>query len=153
VAHHGIPGSLVVGVHGNALGALMLACGEAVEAVAIVDGLWGPWPATAAERVDVMYDHIRAVLADPAATAAPPPHGLDPRGAHGYTIVATPRMIQRAWGCIERPTLVVETPQSPTPVGERGERLSWFGGPTTLLELDDGAPGAVLDAIAGWWGR
>jgi hypothetical protein len=153
VAAHGIDDSLVVGVGGNALAALMVACGEACSSVAIVDGLWGPWPEAPAERVDVMYDHIRAVLADPAATAGPPPSGLDPRAAHGYTVVATPRLIRRAWGCIEVPVLVVETPASTTPPEERTERLAWFGGPTTLVEVHSEAPRTVVPAIAAWWGR
>ena len=149
---HGIDGSLVVGVGQNALAALMLACGEACERVAVVDGLWGPWPVTPAARVDVMYDHILAVLADPPAWGPPPAAGLDPRAAHGYTIVATPRMIRRAWGAVACPTLLVETPSSVTPPEERAERSAWFGGPTTLVEVDADDPATVLDAIAAWWG-
>ena len=153
VEQHGVPDSLVVGVGQNALAALMLACGEACERVAVVDGLWGPWPAAPAARVDVMYDQIRAVLADPPARAAPPPTGLDPRAVHGYALVATPRMIRPAWGAIQCPTLLVETPSSPTPRDERAERAAWFGGPITLVEVDAAAPATVLDAVAAWWGR
>jgi hypothetical protein len=153
VAHHGVPGSLVVGVGQNALGALLLGGGGACEAVAIVDGLWGPWPDTPEARVEVMYAQVRAVLADPGSRQAPPVSRTDPRTAHGYALVSTPRMCQRFWGCLECPTLVVETPRSPTPPDEVGERVSWFGGPTTLLRLDTAEPAAVLAAIAGWWRR
>ena len=44
VAHHGVPASLLAGVGANAIAALLVAAGGACEAVAAVDGLWGPWP-------------------------------------------------------------------------------------------------------------
>jgi hypothetical protein len=135
------------------MGALLVAGGGCCEAVAIVDGMWGEWPATPEARVEVMYRQVRAVLADPASRGAPPTEGTDPRTAHGYGLVVTPRLCQRFWGAIECPTLVVETPRSRTPAGERAERVAWFGGPTTLLELDAADPATVLGAIAGWWGR
>jgi hypothetical protein len=153
VAHHGVPGSLVVGVGDNAMGALLVASGGACAAVAVVDGLWGPWPVTPEARVEVMYAQVRAVLADPGARLPPPSTGLDPRTAHGYALVVTPRLCRPFWGAIEVPTLLVETPRSRTPAEERAERVSWFGGPTELVELDTAKPAAVLAAIAGWWGR
>jgi hypothetical protein len=152
IAHHGVPGSLAVGVGENALGALLLAAGGACEAVAVVDGLWGPWPDTPESRVEVMYAQVRAVLADAPSHAAPPPSGLDPRTAHGYALVSTPRMCRRFWGCLECPTLLVETPRSRTPAADVEERAGWFGGPTTLVALDTAEPPAVLEAIAAWWG-
>lgn len=153
VAHHGVPGSLVVGVGENAMGALLIAGGGACAAVAVVDGLWGPWPQTPEERVEIMYAQVRAVLADPGSRQAPPASGLDPRTAHGYALVITRRLCERFWGAIEVPTLVVETPASATPPEERGERVSWFGGPTTLVELDTSEPGAILATVADWWDR
>ena len=152
VAHHGVPGSLVVGVGENAIGALLLAAGGACEAVAIVDGLWGPWPDTPEARVEVMYAQVRGVLADAASRAAPPASGTDPRTAHGYALVITPRLCRRFWGAIECPTLIVETPSSATPPGERAERASWFGGPAELVEVASDDPGAVLGAVDRWWG-
>lgn len=153
VAHHGVPGSLVVGVGQNAIGALILAAGGACAAAAVVDGLWGPWPRTPEERVEVMYSQVRAVLADPGAHQAPPEGELDPRTAHGYALVSTPRQCRRFWGAIEVRTLIVETPASCTPPEERAERVGWFGGPTDLVELDSVAPAAVLATIDAWWGR
>jgi hypothetical protein len=152
VAHHGVPGSLVVGVGENAIGALLIAGGGACAAVAVVDGLWGPWPDTPEERVEVMYAQVRGVLADPGSRQAPPSSGLDPRTAHGYALVSTPRQCRRFWGAIEIPTLLVETPASRTPVEERAERASWFGGPTDLVELDSAEPRDILRAVAHWWG-
>jgi hypothetical protein len=153
VAHHGVPGSLVVGVGENAIGALLLAGGGACESVAVVDGLWGPWPDAPESRVEVMYAQVRRVLADPGAHQAPPTGGLDPRTAYGYALVSTPRQCRRFWGAIEIPTLVVETPASRTPPEERGERIGWFGGPTDLVQLDTSEPASVLGAVAEWWAR
>jgi hypothetical protein len=153
IAQHGVPGSLVVGVGQNALGALLLAGGGACEAVAVVDGLWGPWPLDPVQRVETMYRQVRAVLADPRSHEPPPATGTDPRTAHGYALVVTERMCRRFWGCLEAPTLVVETPASRTPADERAERVSWFGGPTTLVELGASDPAAVLGAVAAWWDR
>jgi hypothetical protein len=152
VAHHGVPGSLVVGVGENAIGALLIAGGGACEAVAVVDGLWGPWPHTPEERVEVMYAQVRGVLADPGSRQAPPASGLDPRTAHGYALVITPRLCERFWGAIEIPTLLVETPASRTPLDERAERASWFGGPTDLIEVETTEPTDILRAVAHWWG-
>jgi hypothetical protein len=152
IAHHGVTGSLAVGVRQNAIGALLLAGGHACEAVAIVDGLCGPWPVTPEERVEVMYRQVRAVLGDPGSHGPAPVGGLDPRTAHGYALVSTPRQCRRFWGAVDIPTLVLETPGSLTPRGEREERASWFGAPATLLELDSEGPREILGAIADWWG-
>ena len=152
IAHHGVDGSLAVGVGENAMGALLLAGGAGCAAVAIVDGLHGPWPTTGAERIDVTYRQIRSVLADPASQGPAPVGTVDPRTAFGYALVTTPRQCRAFWGCLEVPTLVVETPRSSTPADERAERVGWFGGPTTLVEVDSAEPSVVLAAVDGWWG-
>jgi hypothetical protein len=140
---------VVVGVGQNAHGALILAAGGGCDAVAIVDGLWGPWQEPT-EAIDEMYDLLRRMLDDPATTAAPPPAGLDPRARHGYGVSVSPAFIQRFWGAITCPVLALETPASPTPPAERAERTSWFGGPTDLLVLEQGDAGSVVDAITTW---
>jgi hypothetical protein len=145
LAGHG----LVVGVGQNAHGALILAAGRGCEAVAIVDGLWGPW-SDAAAAVDEMYAGIRRMLEDEPATAPPPPSGLDPRTKHGYGVSMSAEFAQRFWGDVACPVLVIETPTSTTPSAERAERTSWFGGDTTLVELASSDPAAVVGAIRDW---
>ena len=140
---------LVVGVGQNAHSALILAAGAACDAVAIVDGLWGAWPSPDA-AIEASYAGLRRLLDDPPATAPPPRTGLDPRARHGYGIQVSAPFCQRFWGSVACPALVIETPGSTTPAAERGERVGWFGGPTTLLELDTAEPGAIVDAIQGW---
>lgn len=143
---------LVVGVGENAHGALVLAAGAGCEAVAVVDGLWGPWP-SADGSIDQTYADLRRLLDDGAAVASPPGTGLDPRTRHGYGIHVSAGFCQRFWGAVTCPVLAVETPGSPTPPAARAERLGWFGGPATLLELATGDPATVLDAIQGWNAR
>ena len=46
--------------------------------------------------------------------------------------------------------LAIETPRSTTPRGERVERLAWFGGAATLVELDAADAATVVDAIQAW---
>jgi hypothetical protein len=137
---------LVVGVGQNAHAALILAAGGGCDAVAVVDGLWGEWQEPD-EAIDEMYAGLRALLADPGAVAAVPPSGLDPRTRHGYGVHISRAFAQRFWGSVACPVLAIETPASPTPAAERHERVGWFGGPTTLVELDPGDPAAVVAAI------
>jgi hypothetical protein len=143
---------LVVGVGQNAHAALILAAGGGCDAVAIVDGLWGPWQDPDA-AIDEMYAGLRALLADDAAIAPPPPSGLDPRSTHGYGVHVSAPFARRFWGAITCPVLAVETPASPTPPGERAERRSWFGGDATLLEVGSSQPADVTAAISAWSGR
>ena len=151
IEQHGLGGSLVVGVGQNALGAAILGVGGACSAIALVDGLAGPWLEDADERVEVGYRHVRAILGAPEAYGAPPARGLDPRTAVGYALVLTPRLCRPFWRAIEVPTLLVETPASATPPDEVDERASWFGGPTELVRLDAADPGTVLATVDRWW--
>ena len=67
---------------------------------------------------------FRAILADPSATDPPPVGRTDPRTRHGYGLAVTAPFLQRFWAGVQMPVLVVETPASPTPAGERAERAS-----------------------------
>ncbi len=150
LARWGLDGQgLVVGIGQNAHGALILAAGAACDAVAIVDGLWGPW-LDAQASVDAMYAGIRDLLADDAATAPPPPSGLDPRARHGYGVSMSREFAQRFWGTIRCPVLAVETPASATPPDERAERSSWFGGLVALEVADPATEASLVDTILRW---
>ncbi len=97
-----------------------------------------------------MYAGLRGILADDAATAPPPTSGLDPRTKHGYGVTVSPSFAQSFWGAVSCPVLAIETPASPTPAEERAERLSWFGGETQLVEVDDVGVDAVITAVVTW---
>jgi hypothetical protein len=141
--------STLVGVGHNAHAVLIGAAGGYCDRVVVVDGLWGPWRGPV-EEVDAFYAMIRAIAADPAATAPPPASGLDPRTSYGYGVMSSARFARRFWGTIDQPVLAIETPRSMTPRDERAERLAWFGGATTLVELDATDPATVVDAIRAW---
>lgn len=140
---------LVVGIGQNAHGALILAAGGGCGAVAVVDGLWGPWQEPD-EAVDDMYANLRAIVADAGAVAPAPSTGLDPRARHGYGVSVSPEFVLRFWGAITCPVLAVETPASTTPPRERSARAALFGGETTLVELDDASPAAAVAAVQAW---
>lgn len=141
--------ALVVGVGQNAHGALILAAGRGCGAVAIVDGLWGPWEGPV-HAVDRMYANLRAILADDGAVAAAPPTGLDPRTRHGYGVNVSAAFAATFWGAISCPVLVLETPASVTPPDERAARAALFGGEVTVVELDGGSPADVVAAVLAW---
>jgi pimeloyl-ACP methyl ester carboxylesterase len=142
-------GSTLVGVGHNAHSALVHAAGGGCDRVVVVDGLWGIWQSPS-EEIDAFYATVRAIASDPAATGPPPASGLDPRATYGYGVMSSARFARRFWAAIDQPALAIETPSSMTPREQRGERVSWFGGPTTLVELDTSDPTAVVEAIRTW---
>lgn len=141
--------SLAVGIGQNAHGALILAAGGGCGAVAIVDGLWGPWEEPG-DAIDAMYANLRAILADEAAIAPAPSSGLDPRARHGYGVSVSPAFAQRFWGSVTCPVLAIETPASLTPPEERAERMTWFGGRAELRELGSSQPADVVRELMQW---
>jgi hypothetical protein len=142
--------SLVVGVGENAHAALVLAVGGACGAVAIVDGLWGPW-VDPPQAIEEMYDGLRRMLDDLGAVAPPPASGLDPRTRHGYGVHVSAAFARRFWGEVQIPVLAVETPASRTPPGERPTRVGWFGGPSSLVEVDVADPAVIVALVDRWW--
>ena len=145
----GTDASTLVGVGENAHPALVSAAGRDCDRIVIVDGLWGPWREPR-EEIDVYYAMMRAIAADPAATGPAPDSGLDPRASYGYGVMSSARFARLFWATIDQPLLAIETPRSITPHDERTERMGWFGGATTLVELDTADPTAVIDAIRAW---
>lgn len=141
--------SILVGVGQHAHSALVHAAARGCSRVVIVDGLWGEW-STPNESIDDLYASIRALADDEAATGPAPGRGLDPRTRHGYGLFVSERFARQFWGCIDVPVLAIETPRSVTPPPARAERLSWFGGPASLVQLDSDDPAIIVAAIGDW---
>src|SRR5262245_24991032 len=100
----GAHAATLIGVGHNAHSALVSAAGGDCDRVVIVDGLWGAWR-DPAEEIDAFYALIRAIAADPAATAAYPASGLDTRATYGYGVMSSARFAQRFWATIDQPLL------------------------------------------------
>jgi hypothetical protein len=141
----------VVAGHGtSAYAALVLALAGRASAVVLVDGLGGRWVGPA-EAIDDLYAHLRGLLDDPAAMGPAPNDGsVDPRAARGFPSYQSRSLWEPVWRSTTVPTLVIETPSSPTPPEERGERIGCLGGTTLTVELADDDPASVIAAIARW---
>ena len=130
-------GSLV-GVAQNAHGALILAAGGGCGAVAIVDGLWGPWQGPE-DAIDAMYAGLRASSPTRAPRRAPP-SGLDPAPGTGTASAMSAPFAQRFWGAVTVPCWRSRRPRHrprrpSAPSGSAGSAAT-----TTLVEPDDAAP-------------
>jgi pimeloyl-ACP methyl ester carboxylesterase len=141
--------STLVGIAQHAHSALVHAATRDCSRVVVVDGLWGAW-LTPKESIDDFYTSIRKLADDEPATGPAPTHGLDPRTRHGYGLFVSERFLRHFWGSIVVPVLAIETPRSLTPPAAREERVSWFGGPASLVQLDSDDPARIVVAIDDW---
>ena len=140
---------LVAGHGWGAFGAELLAAAGRASALVLVDGLGGPW-VSRSELMDAQHAWLRAVLADPAALAPPPPGVLDPRLRHGFPSIWEREFTEARRRAITVPVLALESPASPTPSGERAERVAAFGGDGRVEEIVEASPQAVLAALSAW---
>ena len=146
IADAGWTGPVVVIGHGwGGFGAELLAAAGRVAQLVLVDGLGGPW-VDVDQLVEEQHRWLRGVLADPDALA-PPGDVPDPRLRHGFSSVWERRFTDARRRSITVPVLALESPASPTPPGERDERLAAFGGPATCVDVADASPEAVLAAL------
>ena len=140
-------GDVVIVGHGSgAFDAEILAAAGRAARLAVVDGLGPPWRSVD-ELVADRHRWLREVFADPAALA-PPTTAPDPRLAHGFPSIWDRNFIRNMRRSVTVPVVAVETPDSKTPPGERGERLADYRGPVTLLEVEtaDAVTAALLQA-------
>jgi pimeloyl-ACP methyl ester carboxylesterase len=140
---------LVAGHGWGAFGAELLAAAGRASALVLVDGLGGPW-VSRRELIDAQHAWVRAVLADPAALAPPPPGALDPRLRHGFPSIWERTFTEARRGAITVPVLALESPASPTPPGEHAERVGAFGADARVEEISEASPQAVLEALSAW---
>lgn len=139
-------GPVVVLGHGSgAFGAELLAAGGRAAAIVLVDGLGQRW-VTPGELMADSRRWTRAVFADPEALA-PPTTQPDPRLAHGFPTVWERSFTEARRAAITVPVLALETPASPTPRGEREERLAAFGGSTRVVDVSAADAATVAGAL------
>jgi pimeloyl-ACP methyl ester carboxylesterase len=140
----------VVAGHGwGGFAAELLAAAGRASALVLVDGLGGPWIGPA-ELMAVQHEWLREVVADAPALAPPPPDALDPRLRHGFPSIWERPFTEARRAAITVPVLALESPASPTPAGERAERVAAFGGNARWEPIVEVSPQAVLDAASAW---
>ena len=102
---------VLVGAGANGWAAQLLALGGRASALALVDGLGGPW-LQAAAAVARERDWLRAVFDDPAATAPAPTGVVDPRFRHVVPRQTSIDLARRGAAALPVPVLVLESPAS-----------------------------------------
>lgn len=136
---------IVLGAGRNGHAAQVLALAGRASALVLVDGLGGPWLDVAARNAQLRAMR-RALLSTPAALDPHAPGSTDPR----TTFVPGPsdrRHAVRVLGALPVPTLVIETPSSPTPDAEELVGVIPRG---QLLMLPSADPSIVAGPVAEW---
>ena len=135
----------VVGVGRSGSAARLLALGGRASALVLVDGLGGPW-LDIPERNRVLRDLRRQILATPAALAPAAPGTVDPRT--DLVLGQSDRShVVRSLAAVPVPTLVVETPASPTP---DADEVASVIPDHELVRVDDDGLDTVAAVVGGW---
>ena len=143
------PVELLVGIGRSGWAAELMGAGGRASAVALVDGLGGPWADPAAVIAEGAA-WVRSIAHDPAALAPPPPGQPDPRLRHGVPPMRSRVMAERAAAAVAVPVLLVETPASPLEPADVDELAARFAGGATVVRLETSEPAAVADVVLGW---
>jgi hypothetical protein len=142
------PDPVVVGVGRNGHAARVLALAGRARALVLVDGLGGPW-LDVGQRNAELRELRRRILATPAALAPHAPGGTDPRAS--FVLAPSDRRhVAETCAGIAVPTLVVETPRSPTTDADALVRELEDG---ELVTLGTTEPAEVAGAVIEWWER
>lgn len=139
---------LVVGVGHNGAAAQILALGGRAVGLVLVDGIGGPWlePDVIDHELRMMR---RRILTTAGAVAAPAPGADDSRAA--MVVGAADRgFAVRQAEAMPVPSLLIETPASPTP---DADDLARHFDDATLSHLEDRDPTRVAAAVQSWWKR
>jgi hypothetical protein len=141
---------VVLGVGANGWAAQLLAIGGRAAALVLVDGLGGPW-LQPAQAIAEDRARLRAILDDPAAVAAPPPTGLDPRLVHGIGGQTSRDLAVRAAAAITVPTLVLSSPAAALPAVAQRDVCRHLPD-VEVVDLWDPGLAHVADEVVRWAG-
>lgn len=137
---------VVVGVGHNGAAAQILALGGRTAGLVLVDGLGGPWLGPV--EIDAQARDVRRrILTTPAAMSEPAPGASDPRATMVVSAVDRAFAARQA-EAMPVPTLIVETPASPTP---DAPDLARHFAQATLCHLDARQPARVAGIVRSWW--
>jgi pimeloyl-ACP methyl ester carboxylesterase len=138
---------VVVGVGANGWPAQVFALGGKASALVLVDGLGGPW-GDPTEAIHAGRDWLRAVSADPAAIAPPPPGiDLDPRLEHPLFPMSSRAFAVRMATAMPVPVLVLESPASALDPADADDLAGHFPHLTALVRIPDRRAATVAAAI------
>lgn len=137
---------VVLGVGANGHSALVIALGGRASGLVLVDGLGGPWLDVAGRNV-ALRDLRREVLLTPGTMEAHQPPGTDVRATMVLPVADRSHVVD-VCSRIAVPTLVVETPASPTP---DADEISAVFPDARLVRLVERTPTAVADVVVPWW--
>jgi pimeloyl-ACP methyl ester carboxylesterase len=137
---------VVVGVGHNGAAAQILALGGRAAGLVLVDGLGGPWLGPV--EIDAQArDMRRQILTTPPAISEPAPGASDPRATMVVGALDRAFAVRQA-DAMPVPTLIVETPASPTP---DAPDLARHFAQATLCHLDAQQPARVAGIVRTWW--
>ena len=135
----------VVGVGRSGNAARLLALGGRASSLVLVDGLGGPW-LDIPQRNRALRDLRRRILATPEALAAPAPGVVDVRA--DLVLGQSDRdHVVRSLAAVTVPTLVVETPSSPTP---DADDVASVVSDHELVRVDDDGFDTVAAVVDRW---
>ena len=141
--------AVVLGAGTNGWCASILALGGRTAGLVLVDGLGGPFRSSS-EAMAAERRRIRAVADDPAAVAAPPATGLDPRLRHGVSPMGNRAVAARAAAATTVPVLVLESPASPVSAEDRAVAAARYPAGATVVEVPSADPEAVAPVVLRW---
>ncbi len=136
---------IVVGVGRNGNAARVLALGGRASALVLVDGLGGPW-LDLDERNAAQRDLRRRILTTPEALAPQVPGTVDVR-AEWVQGPADRDHVAEMLRAIPIPTLVIESPASPTP---DAAGVAAAIADHELVRIDDASPSVVAAVVRDW---
>lgn len=142
---------IVVGELSSGWAATVIALAGRASAVALVDGLGGPW-LSPSRLVGRGRDLLREIADDPLAVAPAPPSGFDPRLRHGVPGHGSRSLAEQSASQLAVPVLLVESPASELSPDDVDDLLLRFSAPVTNVAVPSRSPDRVVPAIAEWAG-
>lgn len=137
---------VVLGVGANGHSARVVALGGRASGLVLVDGLGGPWLDVPARNA-ALRELRREVLLTPGAMEAHQPPGTDVRATMVLPVTDRAHVVE-VCSRIPVPTLVVETPASPTP---DADEISAAFPAAELVRVGERSPVAVAEVVVSWW--
>jgi len=143
---------VLVGAGASGWVALVVALAGRASAVAVVDGLGGPWR-NAAEATADGVTWARRLMDEPDLLEPVPAGVTDPRLEHLLPPFSNERVARQALAALRVPLLVVSSPSDPLSAAERESLLAEVGGPVSTATARSADAVDVAPAVLEWVAR